>query len=365
LQIIDYFILLFIFAQIVSLIGAVNKVLGIFDVIYHIKHALIYFFITHKVKRYHLRMIIIILLFAILFESSIALYERLTGNVGIGVSKGAILELGEQPKVAGIEEIRAAGTTTDSHALGLYYVLLLPVPFVMLQIRYLKPLVKFLLFCITIIGIMGLVVTFTRSGWLSFSISSIFAMGIIVFSWKQGRFFLIFFVIFLAVSVLNPKAIHYIYDRFAEAPSELLETRFDQYRTALGVWGQNILFGCGTANFKHALDDPKSRIFGSIEAYFLHNTYLTIAAETGLVGLISFYGIIFFAIIRCWKVLKCEDLLIRGLALSIITALLGFLLDGLTGPMFKQPVPFAQLWIFIGLAMSFGRLLKEQVEIIL
>jgi len=48
LQKIDYIILLLIFSQIVSLIGAANKLLGAFDIIYHIKHILIYFFLAHS-----------------------------------------------------------------------------------------------------------------------------------------------------------------------------------------------------------------------------------------------------------------------------------------------------------------------------
>jgi len=48
------------------------------------------------------------------------------------------------------------------------------------------------------------------------------------------------------------------------------------------------------------------------------------------------------------------------LALAIMTGLFAYLLDGITGPMFKEAVPYAQLWVYIGLSMSFSRILHQQ-----
>ncbi len=357
IQRIDYFILLLIVAQVMSLFGASYKTLGFFDIIYNIKHFLIYFFIAHKVKRCHLKWIIVILLFAIFVESSLAFYERLTGNIGLGISKGNIAhdKFGTQPKVPGIEEIRAAGTTNDSHTLGLYYSLLLPIPFVLMTSQYLRPHIRLMLSCILIFGIIGLIITFSRSAWLGFAIAATFAMGIIIFSWKEFSSLFITLIIVIVVSFLYPQAYEYLFVRLFKAPFEILETRFEMNRSALSIWREHFLFGCGTANYTVVINNPNVTEYDP-RGLPVHNVFLQLASEIGLFGVTTFYAILLLAIHHCWKFLKCDDFLIRGLALAILMALLAYILDGLTDPMFKSSVVYAQLWTYIALCVSFPRI---------
>lgn len=363
LKAIDYMLLLLILVQMLSLIGAPDKTLGAFDIIYNAKHALIYFFIAHKVKRKHLQWFVLFILIAIMMESSLGLYERLTGNVGIGLSKGGAESLGEQRIVPGIEnEIRATGTTTDSHTLGLYYAMILPIPFVLLMMNFLKSSTRVVMAGVLVFGAIGLLVTFSRAAWLSFAIAMIIAIIIILFSWKQGKSIFVALCIIATVTLLYPKTFEMVYDRLTEAPSEVLSSRYDMNWVALDIWTDNFLFGYGAGNYARALDDPDTTIVGDRDDLPVHNAYLYTAAEVGIVGLIAFYSVILLAISRCYKMLKCEDLLLRGLALAILTGFLGYLLDGLTDPMFKAPVPFMHLFICMGLSSSFERLSKEQIN---
>jgi len=358
---IDFAIVLLILCQMISTIGTHDRELALFNIIHNIKHILMYLFIAHNVKRDHLKTIILILLFAVLLESSLALFQRVTGAVGLGVAKGKLSHAGfeSQQSVPGLEQIRASGTTIDSHALGLYFSLILPVPLVFSMTRYLRPKYRIILAIILIIGIMGLVVTFTRSGWLSFAISATFAMGVIVFMWKQRKALVVAFVVWIIVSVCYPKAYSYLYNRLFHAPSEIVSERFVLNRTALSVWRHHFLFGAGPANYHNAIQEPEVTVYGS-GMYPVHNSYLVLACEIGLCGSIVYWGIILTAITYCWKVLRCSDLLIRGLALAMMAAFFAYMLDGLTGPMFREAVPYAQLWTYIGLTVSLKRLLAEQ-----
>src|SRR5262249_4353551 len=82
---VDGLMALFLFAQAVSMAQAPDKAKAVFDIVYNVKLALLYFFLSRKVRRAHLRGIIVALLLGILLESSLAIfYERLTGNIGIG-----------------------------------------------------------------------------------------------------------------------------------------------------------------------------------------------------------------------------------------------------------------------------------------
>ncbi len=362
LQKIDCFIILLFWTQVVSCLGAANKTLGIFDIIYNIKHVLIYFFIAQKVKRRHLKLIVAIFLFAVSLESSLAVYERFTGNVGIGFAKADVSssQFGTQYEVPGSEEaIRAEGTTKDSHALGLYYAMLLPIPLVFMAIRALKPVARFALAGVFLVGMTGLIVTFSRSGWLSFALSSVFATCVIVFLWGNRSAILLPLAMVLVVCILYPQGFQYVCDRLFNAPAELIETRWALNHTALNIWRSSFLFGYGPGNYLPALEDPGIIVFGRNDLP-VHNAFLYVASELGLFGVVAFFGIILTAMIQCFKTLKCRDLIVRGFALAVLTGLLAYLLDGITDPMFREAVPYAQLWVYLGLAAALKRLTGEQ-----
>ncbi|MHC4114246.1 MAG: O-antigen ligase family protein [Planctomycetota bacterium] len=366
LQKTDYLILVLIITQVISMFIAPSKSQAIFIIIYTIKHALICFFIAHKIKRCHLKWVILIFLVVILGESTIGGYERITGNVGIARSKGKLQssDFAEQYTVPGLEQIRAEGTTVDSHELGLYYTMLLPIPFVLMLMRFLKPVYRFLLSGVFIIGVGGDVITFSRSGWLSLTIASTYALGVLFFSWKQRNAVIIVILLFLFASFLYPQAYEYFYDRLFNSPAGLLEARWEMNKTAMDIWSKHFFFGYGAGNYQDALKDPhiEGRIVAGekIDALPVHNAFLYISAEQGLFGVIAFYGIIITAICHCYRMLKCRDTLIRGLALAILAGLLGYILDGVTNPLYRHAVVYAQLWVYIGISMSFNRLLEEQ-----
>ena len=362
LQKIDYFIILLLLAQAISFVGAPNKALGIFDIVYNTKHILIYFFIAHTVKRHHLKWIIAIFVFAIFLESSIAFYERLTGNVGIGNRKGDITysEFGTQYQVYGIEHvIRSEGTTKDSHALGLYYAMLLPIPLVFMVTRVLKPPIKIVLAGILVMGTVGLITTFSRSGWLSFAISSLFAIVTLIFLWGRHGAIFIPIVIMLIIGILYPQGFQHIYDRLFNAPPEILEKRWELNYTAFRIWRSNFLFGYGPGNYICALKDPDIAVLGR-DDLAVHNAFLYVGAELGLLGVIAYFGIILAAIVQCVKLVKCRDPMTQGMSLAILSGLFAYMLDGITDPMFRELVPYAQLWVYFGLAMALRRLANKQ-----
>jgi hypothetical protein len=357
----DYFILLLLLAQVLSLVGAPRKELGMFDIVYNIKHALIYFFIAHKIRRPHLPWVAALLMAAVLVMSPIALYERVTGNVGIGNTKANVLHenFEQQHEVPGLEQIRAEGTTMNSHTLGIFYLMLLPVPFVLLMMRHYRPTVKFLLAGILVMGLGGLIVTFSRAAWMSFGLSSLFALAVIALAWKQRRALLISLAIFVGISIAYPKVYEYAYMRIVDAPVEIMEARYEMNWTAAGIWRNHFLFGYGAANYLEALEDPDVTVHGP-DWLPVHNAFLYTASEIGLVGVIAFFGILLITIFRCYKTLRHEDLFVRGLALAILCALFGYLLDGLTDPTFRQAVPYAILWIYIGITGGLHRLINPR-----
>jgi O-antigen ligase len=361
LTVFDALILVLLFAQAVSFLNAPMKNVAAFDLIYNCKYALIYFFLAHRLRREHLRWVVILILFGIVVESPIAFYERFTGHVGVGRTKGNVEadEFGQQYEVPGLEQVRPEGTTKDSHTLALYYVLLLPVPFVLMTLRSLRARVRCALAGLLVMGLMGLVFTFSRSGWLSFAIALAVPMAVIGFTWSQPRTVLLLLAFLFGTTLLYPRVYTYVFDRFVNAPHELLTSRYELNWTAYDIWVKHLWFGYGAGNYIAALEDPDIAvveqdlsIYGGVKVP-VHNALLYVAAETGVVGVIGFFGLVLVAMFRCYKHVWSSDLLIRGLALAILTGLFGYLLDGLTNPTFKEAVPYTLLWCYFGLVAAF------------
>lgn len=359
LRVVDLFIAVLFFAQFLSLVGAPNKLLVFYDIVYNLKYVLMYFFLSHHILRHHLKWIVIFLLFGLLVESPLALYERISGNVGIGRTKG-VQEYGRgyQYEVPGIEQIRAEGTTRDSHTLGLYYAMVLPLPLVLLLSEEIRPKTKIAVFGILLVGAGGLIVTFSRSGWLSCAIAFAFIIVISVFLWKQKKLLFMAIALFAAVSILYPRVYEYAFVRFFKAPGDILNVRYEMNSTAFGIWMQNFVFGYGAGNYMDALEDPNVHLMcaGKLP---VHNAFLYIAAETGLIGVIGFFGIILNSIWNCFGLFKVKDFLIKALGLAICSGFIAYLLDGLTNPTFREAVPYDVLWIYIAIVFAIKSLADQ------
>lgn len=345
----DIVILLFILVNVISTLLASNKILASLDVIYTIKHALMYFFIVNVVKKRHIKGIVILILFGIALESGLAAFERITGYASFGAVKGdvASADFGDQQyKVPGIEdELRAGGTTNDSHTLGLYFAMTLPLPFVLMALQSVAPRMRFVLAGILFMGLVGLVVTFSRSGWFGFAIAAITASLVIIYSWKQGRTILIMVVMLFAASAIYPKAYTYVYKRVFEAPSGIMETRYDLHRDALEIWKNNIFFGSGPGNYMESFESLNLVQYTGGDDLPVHNAFLYSGAEIGLFGVIIFYAMIFISMRNGWIAHKNSVGLAKGVSLALMAGFAAYIIDGLTNPMYRQAVPYAQLWV--------------------
>lgn len=348
-------------SQCLSLLGAPNRELAFFDIVYNLKFFLIYFYVAHKVERRHLKWVVVLLLMGLLVESPIALYERISGNVGIGRTKGdfAAGQFGDQYEVPGLEQIRAEGTTKDSHTLGEYFAMLLPLALVFLVIGRIRPLWRVLLGGLLVAGLGGLVVTFSRAGWFSFILAATVVMGVVFFSWKRGAAVSVVFFAALGLSIAYPKVYEYAFNRVIESPREIMQARYDLNWTAIDIWSTNWLFGYGPGNYMEALEDPRINVIGA-DWLPVHNAFLYIASESGVFAAVAFFAMIGIAMKRCWRLRSDPDVLVRGLAVAIFAGLFAYVLDGLTNPTFREAEPYSLLWTYLGLSVALDRLVAAR-----
>jgi O-antigen ligase len=355
----DGLALLLVAANVCSLLGAVPSLsLGLFALVHLVKHILVYFYVSRHLQAHHLRWFLAAVFFALLLEAGLGLVQHQTGRFkGLMIDKGTGEMLDYQATVPGIEHIdRATGTTLASHSLGLYLAMLLPYPLVLSFSRSLGRPLRLLSMAFFVLGLAALVITFSRSAWLSCALSLSVAWA--VYLWWGERHVLAWTLVLLAALLVPaPWAVDVILARFTTAPAEVLTARFDQFQVALDVWSHHPLFGFGAGNYVYAMRAYSNQ--SHEEDAIVHNVFLLLAAEMGLFGVVAFYGLIAAALSRLWGVIKAHRDPTCRVALAVLTGLVAYLLDGLTDPLFREPVVYLMFWFSLGLSVALVRQLHD------
>ncbi|MFC6988173.1 O-antigen ligase family protein [Haloplanus sp. GCM10025708] len=101
-----------------------------------------------------------------------------------------------------------------------------------------------------------------------------------------------------------------------------LGIRLTQYAAGISLFLQHPLFGIGGANFPYYADS-----FGIPDQLPIHNVYLTLLAETGVVGFVLYVGFLVAVVRRGVRSLRSEatDVYVRGAALAGVVGYLGFM----------------------------------------
>ncbi len=209
--------------------------------------------------------------------------------------------------------------------------------------RILFALAFFLLF-------LGLVLTFSRGGYISFTISLfIFLISVTFKKTNKGKVtkFLIFF---------SPIFLSFIITYFAFQPSFLkifsltldssVKHRLFLWLGAFKMISHNSLIGGGIGTFARLL--PLYQFQGAYSRWS-HNTYLQILAETGVIGGIGFLSLLFLIFLKginLWSLKK------RGkeyqLAIAFLASIVGFSFHNFNDSSLYIPAVGIVFWIILG-----------------
>jgi O-antigen ligase len=345
---------LLVAAYLLSIPGSPTPKAAIFGTFFLARNVLLYFYVSRNVERRHLPWILAACSLAILPETGLAAFQYLTGKwLSLAWSRGVGEGLDTQYVVPGIEHIsRATGTTFDSHSFGLYMAMLAPFPFAAAFARSTPSRYRVLLAGAFILAAMAIVLSFSRSAWLSAAISLTVCWGIHLL-WGERRVLAPTAVIALILFTLAPWYAPLIAERFTSAGSEILTSRFDQFPIAWRIWKDHFLFGYGVGNYMEALETYNTQ--GVLELP-VHNALLWVAAESGLFGVVAFFGVAFAALARAGKSIRRHREPSSTVAIALFSAIIAYLLDGLTDPLFREPVVYTMYWISVALTVAVARI---------
>lgn len=355
----DILPLMLLAAYFLSIAGSPQPKAALFGLYFLLVHVLAYFYVSRNLELRHLYWVAFAVSVMVLFESALGVFQYATGKwLSLAWSRGAADGLDVQYVVPGIEHIkRATGTTFDSHSYGIYLAMLAPFPFVLAFARFTKPSGRAYWGGMFGLAMIAVVLSFSRSAWLSSAIALIFVWAVHLM-WGQRDILRPTLLLGLLMLILSPVWAPLIIERVTSAGSELLTSRFDQYPVAWAIWMDNFFVGFGVGNYMDALHDYNKP--GVLELP-VHNVFLWVAAESGLLGVIAFFGVAFAAIARSWRVVKQNRGRTSVFALAVMGGLIAYLIDGLTDPLFREPVVYMMYWVLIAMSVAIVRINQKEV----
>jgi hypothetical protein len=211
------------------------------------------------------------------------------------------------------------GGTVGSPNNAAEYLEMLLAPAVAVLVSNLGRLCKTLAALGLALGSAALIATLSRGGWIASALS----LAIVcVALWRRGRKAHV--VLWLGGLVVAFSLIFHgsIAERLTGDDSGAAHSRVPLMATAFRIISDNPVLGVGANNYTAALPDYASMHQDEF-LYAVHNQYLLVCAETGLIGLAAFLWFLGATIRRGFHAWKLGDPLRSPLALGFTAALVG------------------------------------------
>jgi O-antigen ligase len=342
-------------AGLTSVLLAGNILFGAFDLFALLGSTALFIYVSSELRtKRDIEIVLAALFVAVGVQGLIAVGQYLTGSsLGLEFFGAATLP---KPQPRFPTPTRAGGTLGAPNALARFFDLFLPLGFSLLFCP-LRWRTRILLGTAVGFGILGLVFTFSRGGLVVTGSGCL----LILFLWLHRRIGLLqtFCTLALAIPlflVLVLGSSKQLQTRFFREGYEASYGRIPLTQVALNMIRDRFIFGVGLNNYNEVApryDNTPQRVT-SWWNIPVHNLFLYIAAQTGLVGLVS-YLLFLLAILRSlWPALKASDPFVAWAGLGVAIGMMVFLVHGQIE--FDSVPRHSMFWFASGLAVSLGRL---------
>lgn len=327
-------ILFYIGAGILSFYNAVSYELAMLELIRMLMLFFIFYVVMNLRTNHQVSFFIFFMSVGVVIEAIIAFIQYKTGrSLGLEV-------FGEKLARGGFEwATRTSGTIGHPNMLAYYFEILIPLMVAMFLVETRK-LTKLWYGIVSIAGIIGIMTTLSRGGWLGLSIA-LPIVFIFLFSSKL-KYLSTYIGIFAGIIVLTVLFVLIaptVETRLERGDRGSAATRAPLNKAALSIIKQYPVTGVGLNNlakvFRVYDTSGGSWKFRGVLSHVVHNLYLIVWSEMGTIGLIAFLWIFlssFILIIRLFfNVLPWQ----RGVLVGIGAGLIAQMIHGLFDPGFK------------------------------
>ena len=327
-----------------SLLVARDILFGFFEVWILFQTFLVFVYFANKVQsREDVLFVVRIFLIALVVESTVIL----------GLAAGLRFDIPGHPLVVAEEAVgqysRIAGTVSSPNVAAGYLTLLMT-PALSLLAAPLGRWDKRLALLAFGSAFVALVFTFSRGAWTALLLSLAIMGGVLL---RQRRLRLTTLVVFiLGIAAIGLILHHQIATRLLMDDRGAGNVRFDLMRVAFSMIRDHPLLGVGANNYPLVM----GRYYKAGEwVYSVHDKYLLVGAEIGILGLLAFLGFLLGTIRRGMRLWRAQDPLISALAIGVTAAVIGHMTH-LFVDVFRGRVAVQLLWMMAALVVALSRI---------
>lgn len=327
--------LFYMLAGFFSLYNAASPELTVLELIRLAMLFAIFFVVMSLKDRGQVSALIITLSVGVILEAGIAFYQYKTGHV-LGLKAFGEGELGTREVwYAGS---RASGTIGHANILAYYFEILIPLMFAMFLVEENGRVKLWYLFAL-VAGLVGILTTLSRAGWMSVPVSlSIVFFSLVGRKIMEARYLSGLFVVAALLAVLVVFMYPTLHKRFVYEDYGSAAVRAPLNKAALSIAKRYPLTGVGLNNlakvFKTYDTTGGSARFGT-STHVVHNLYLAVLSETGAIGLIAFLYIFAATFIVAFKTWLRAPRWQRGVAVGAAAGLIAQMIHGFADPGFR------------------------------
>lgn len=221
---------------------------------------------------------------------------------------------------------------------------------------------RFLGFCAAAAGCVAIIMTYSRASWLGLA----FAAAVFVLLWNRKIIPLAILVVCAAIPFLPENITNRLLTIFDSSDTST-SSRFPLYYAAGEFLTMRPILGAGLGS-----DAVRSAIYdlnlfhGYDKFVHCHNIYLQVWCETGLFGLLTFVGSVFWTVKKGTKaVLRATcDPSVRLLIIGGASALMGSMLCGMADYIWNYPRVMLVFWFVCAIVVAGIRLAgREESDI--
>ncbi len=304
-----------------------------------LKLLILYFMVVNLVKsEKQLHVIIWFLIGLALFATFVGIYQY-THNIGMYSAEDGIL--------------RITGTALDPNDFAMHLVILIPLTFA-LFLSYKSIFIKIILAFLFILSILNIIFTFSRGGFVGLAVVLGLSTLVMIVQKKIKIAFIIFgLIVALVISLFVSQEYWQRIGSIVNVREASIAARLESWKAGLKMMKDHPFKGVGLGVFQYEYSsisqtDPGYKV--KVPKY-AHNSYIQVGAETGILGLLFFLGLIYFTFRDLFIASKFfkEQQRINFFNLSqfLIISLAGYVVCG----MFLTQAFLTMFWIISPLAI--------------
>ncbi len=335
-----------------SLSVARDKLLGVFELALLAQTLLLFVYIVSTVRtREEVRMIAIALVASLLLESVLIIVLRVTGYQ----FKFGGLSSHVDPTTTAADQ-RLGGTIGAPNTAAAFLELLIPLAGGLLMTPISKKVRRLCQASITF-GVISMILTQSRGGWISLGIS---AVVLVFFAVRRGLLPVRVAVAgLIAIVVVMAPFRGTISNRITANDNGSAASRVSLATIAFHMIEHHPLLGVGVNNVGLNVPDYAGPQYDGTFVYTVHDKYLLVWSEAGLFALLAFLWFLAVTIRRGRSAARARDPLLSPLALGLTAGILGELVH-MGVDLFQSRPQVQLLWLVASLLAAMAAIVERE-----